>query len=109
MNNAGKYRTRIEICLPVTTEDDAGFQTVALAPVLATWAEVRTMSGMQALKNGVEFTKTTVRFLIRYPKKVISSQMQVRMGSRIFEIVYLNNVNEMNAELELQCREVKRG
>lgn len=109
MIDAGKYRKKIKIVKKVPTEDADGFQTIEQQTVLQTWAEVKTMPGAQLLKAGVEFSKATTRFVLRYPRTVIQPSMQVVMDGRTFEIVYLVNKDELGSELEIQGREIVRG
>lgn len=109
--NAGKYNKLISICTPIT---DNGADDLLdrndpdnLAVVLETWAEVKTTKGMTLIASGSDFEKAFTRFTIRYPRNtVIDRRMKVVYKNRIYRIDYINNIDEEDTELELQCMEV---
>jgi SPP1 family predicted phage head-tail adaptor len=68
---------------------------------------VRTTSGYTLIKSGTSFETATTNFTIRYPSKTkIDRDMVVLFDGRRYEIQYLNNVNEANTEVEMQCKAV---
>ena len=106
MLNAGKYNKRIEICKTETVENENGFQTEQKTRVLSPYASVKTTRGMTMIKNGKKKKKAYTNFTIRYPKAEINRDMVIEFHGKEYSIEYLNNVNEDNVELELQCKEV---
>lgn len=113
MINAGKYNKRIVICRPDTDGGPDDFLQVndpeKLAVVLHTWAAVKTTRGMTVIASGGDFEKVYTNFTIRYPRGVpITRKMRVLYRDRIYRIDYVNNIDEKDIELELQCYEVSQ-
>ena len=50
--------------------------------------------------------KAFTNFTIRYPKVEITKEMRVIFKGKTYTIEYINDVDEDNVELELQCKEV---
>lgn len=106
MINAGKYNKKIVICNATMVTDAKGFQNVELTMALETYAEVKTTRGMTLIRNGSDFEQAYTNFTIRFPKTQINRDMRVLFGGKTYTIEYLNNVDEANVELEMQCKEV---
>lgn len=108
MINAGKYNHKISICTADISEDSAGFQVITpkQPPILTPYASVKTTKGMTLIKNGTDFEKAYTNFTIRYPRTEINRDMLILFKGKVYSIEYLNNVNEENVELEMQCKEV---
>lgn len=105
--NAGKYNKKIEIYSITTSKDTAGFPVKTETLVLTTYADVKTTKGMTLISNGSDFEKAYTRFLFRYPVTDLSRKMIVKFNNKEYTIEYINNVDEANRELELQCKEVR--
>lgn len=107
MINAGKYKHRIGIYSVTRTEDSAGFPVETLALVMTAHASVKTTKGMTLIKNNSDFEKAFTNFTIRYPHHTaITRDMQIHFNNKVYEIQYLNNVDEANVELEIQAKEI---
>lgn len=106
MINAGKYRHKIEIYSVVITKDSDDFPVETRALVLTTFANVKTTRGMTLIRNNTDFEKAYTNFTIRYPKTVINRDMQIDFNGKTYTIEYLNNVDEMSVELEIQAKEI---
>ena len=106
MINAGKYNRKIQIYSTQVVTDSAGFQTTQETLVLETYANVRTTRGMTLIRNNSDFEKAYTNFTIRYPKTAINRDMIILFRSKRYTIEYLNNVDESDVELEMQCKEV---
>ena len=106
MINAGKYNKRISIYQTTDVKDSAGFQSKQRVLVLQTYAHVKTTKGMTLIKNNTDFEKAFTNFTIRFPVTEINRDMQIDFNGKTYTIEYLNNVNEMNVELEIQAKEV---
>lgn len=104
--NAGDFRHKIIVCLPMQAEDSEGFRSEALEPVCEAWAKVNTLSGYTLIKNNADFESATTNFTIRFPKQLITREMLVLFRGKTYDIQYLNNVDEANVLLEMQCKEV---
>jgi len=108
MIDAGKYNHRISIHERVITKDKQGFQTISAnePPLLVCHANVKTTRGMTLIVNDTDFEKAYTNFTIRYPVTRIARDMLIKFRGKIYSIEYLNNVDEANVELEMQCKEV---
>ena len=106
MRNAGKYNKRIRIYTTAKGKDTAGFPTVSDSLVLTCYASVTTTKGFTMIANNSDFEKALTRFVIRYPQTPITYDMLVKYAGKTYTIEYINNVDELNDEIELQCKEV---
>ena len=106
MINAGKYNRRISIYQTSIVTDSDGFQSVVKTLVLQTYASVKTTKGMTLIKNGTDFEKAYTNFTIRYPVTEINRDMLIDFRGKTYSIEYLNNIDEADVELEMQCKEV---
>ena len=106
MINAGKYNHKIDIYSTTVTKDKDGFQSVTETLALSTYACVKTTRGMTLIRNDTDFEKAFTNFTIRYPKTAINRDMIVMFRGKRYTIEYLNNIDEANVELEMQCKEV---
>jgi SPP1 family predicted phage head-tail adaptor len=106
MINAGKYNRKISIYATTVTKDSAGFMQKTRTLVLSPYAHVKTTRGMTLIKNNTDFEKAYTNFTIRYPHTPINRDMEIEFNGKTYTIEYLNNVDEANVELEMQCKEV---
>lgn len=105
--NAGDYNKKIIIYRENVTKSKNGFPIKERAIVLKPWAKVKTTRGFTIIANNSDFEKAYTNFTIRYPKTIITRDMLIEFNSKIYSIEYLNNVDEMNVELEIQAKEVR--
>lgn len=106
MINAGKYNKKIQIYQTQIVKDSQGFQSVQRVLVLEPYASVKTTKGMTIIRNNSDFEKALTNFTIRYPVTEINRDMEIDFNGKTYTIEYLNNVDEENVELEMQCKEV---
>lgn len=106
--NAGKYKRRISIYKGTKGKDAAGFPADGESLVLQPYAEVVTTKGFTLIMNNTDYEKALTRFTIRYPVTTITYDMIIKYRGKVYSIEYINNVNEANEELELQCKEVRQ-
>lgn len=106
MINAGKYNRKISIYKTAVVKDSAGFQRKERTLILSPYASVKTTRGFTLIKNNTDFEKAYTNFTIRYPETSIDRDMEIDFNGKTYTIEYLNNVDEANVELEMQCKEV---
>lgn len=106
MINAGEYNRKISIVRETVTKDGAGFPVTSQTVILSPYAKVKTTKGFTLIANGSDFEKATTNFTIRYPVTQITRDDIILFKNKRYEIVYLNNINEANIELEIQAKEV---
>lgn len=117
MTNAGKYNKKITIYQVVVSEDNQGFPIETLEAVLEPYANVKTTKGFTLIANNSDFEKAYTNFTIRYSQTVIDAyynsqksnrDMLVAFKNKTYSVQYLNNIDEGNVEIEMQCKEVMK-
>lgn len=117
MINAGKYNRKITIYQVVSTDDSQGFPIETKEVVLQPYASVKTTRGFTLIANHSDFEKAYTNFTIRYSQTVINAyynsqasnrDLLVTFNNKTFLVQYLNNVDELNVEIEMQCKEVMK-
>lgn len=106
VKNAGQFNRKIEIVRETITKDAAGFNVTTQVTILSPFAKVKTTKGFTLIANGSDFEKATTNFTIRYPVTQITRDDIILFKGKRYEILYLNNVDEANVELEIQAKEV---
>ena len=106
VENAGQFNKKIQIVRETITTDADGFKVVTQTVILSPYAKVKTTKGFTLIANGSDFEKATTNFTIRYPVTVITRDDVIVFKGKRYEILYLNNVDEANVELEIQAKEV---
>lgn len=114
MTNAGDYDKKISIYQTEEVEDNDGFVSKTEVIILEPFAKLKTTKGFTLIASGSDFEKAYTNFTIRYSKKVEDAyynsnrKVYVKHKNKIFTIEYLNNVDEANIELEMQCKRVTK-
>lgn len=117
MINAGKYNKKITIYQVKETTDSQGFPITNEEIILKPYASVKTTKGFTLIANNSDFEKAYTNFTIRYSQTVIDAyynsqtsnrDMLIAFNNKIFSVQYLNNIDEMNVEIEMQCKEVMK-
>lgn len=115
--DAGKYNRKITIYQVVETGDSQGFPIETKVVVLEPYANVRTTKGFTLIANKSDFEKAYTNFTIRYSQTVENAyynsqnsnrDMLVAFKNKTYSVQYLNNVDEANVEIEMQCKEVMK-
>lgn len=65
------------------------------------WAAVNQLSGTEIAKNNIQFQQTTTRFLIRYTKTEITSDMYINFAGSNYDIQYTNDYNFSHEYIEI--------
>ena len=114
MTNAGDYNKLIYIYQIEEVEDEDGFNTRKEIIILKPYAKVKTTKGYTLIASGSDFEKAYTNFTVRYSKKVEDAyynsnrDVYVKYKDKIFTVEYLNNIDEANIELEMQCKRVTK-
>lgn len=108
MLNAGKYNHQIVIYQIVKEKDSHGFPKETRLTILKPYASIKTTRGYTLIANNSDFEKAYTNFTIRYPITKITRDMLIEFNNKIYEIQYLNNIDEANIELEIQAKEVTK-
>lgn len=112
--NAGKYRHKITIVEIVQGEDDDGFPTMTENVLIEPYAYVKTTKGYTLIANDSDFEKAFTNFTIRFSQTLIDAyysndrNLRIKFKGKEYVIEYLNNIDELNFEIELQAKVVKK-
>lgn len=106
--DAGEFKHKIQIVSGAYVKDAAGFKTWQQNKVeLEPYAKIKTTKGFTLIVNNSDFEKALTNFTIRYPQAAaITRDMRINYRGKIYEILYLNNVDEANVILEIQAKEI---
>lgn len=113
---AGKFRHRIQLVKPSTTQTGTGGWSVNNSvPVMTTWATIEALSGTEKFAAHEFAAQVTHRVWIRHPRNRIdpsgntsgvTSNMQVWYGTRQFQVEAVLNPDERKDVLLLMCAEI---
>lgn len=107
IKDAGEFNKKIQIVEGAYTKDASGFKTwTPTRIVLEPWAKVKTTKGFTLIVNNSDFEKAFTNFTIRFPVTPVTRDMRINYRGKVYEIQYLNNVNEENVLLEIQAKEI---
>jgi len=117
MINAGKYKYQITIYEIEQVKDNDGFPKDTKFIVLQPYAYVKTTKGFTLIANNSDFEKALTNFTIRYSQLVEDTyynsnfsnrDLLVEFRNKCYKVMYLNNIDEANVEIEMQCKEVMK-
>ena len=107
IKNAGEFWHKIEIKRGSYVKDAEGVKTwQPIETVLSPYAKVKTTKGFTLIVNNTDFEKALTNFTIRYPITPIDRDMRIFYKDKVYEILYLNDVDEENVLLEIQAKEI---
>lgn len=86
MLSAGQLRNQIKLQAPASGEDALGQPTVGWNDVVTVWANIRHMSGSEAIRAGMEGSTVKASIRIRY-REGVTPAMRVLYGSTVYRIL----------------------
>ena len=101
--NPGELNKKIQIILRTSGgQDDDGFDTSETETVIRKCrAQVRNISGKELIAGGRELTEAKKRFLVRYTKTKITTQMIIQYAGDEYDIQYANLWQENKDYIEI--------
>ena len=114
MINAGDYDKKISIYQVKEVEDNDGFVSKQDHIILEPFAKVKTTKGYTLITSGSDFEKAYTNFTIRYSNKVEDTyydsnrKVYIKYKNNVYTVEYLNNIDEANIELEMQCKRITK-
>jgi SPP1 family predicted phage head-tail adaptor len=110
MAAAGPKRQRVTIQTLSEARDSYGQNIKSWASAGPYWARVKNLSGREAVNAKQIKADTTHLVEMRYIGTLFSTpgllpSMRLLFNSRVFNILWVNNVDERNREYQLLCQE----
>lgn len=104
----GELNKRIAI-VRETQELDSGGSLIGIKDitVLECWAKFSRLSGTEIISGNADFSRQSVRFLIRATHVTLDRKMIVLYGGERYQIVYLNNYSDDGRYIELLCEKTE--
>ena len=102
---AGELDKKITIQYKTKTRNTFGEEVIAWATFAAVWAGIKQMHGKELYASQQFHAESNYLVKIRYRKGVLPT-MRVLYGAKIFDILYVKNVDEENVVMELLCKEL---
>lgn len=100
----GELRHRLTLERLVQTADGAGGFSESWAVEATLWGRLRPLSGSEAFGAGRLSGRHGYEITVRY-RAGVDPSMRFRMGTRVFEIVSLENAGERSRWLRAICEE----
>ena len=105
MINAGELTKQITIQTSIGAQDEYGEASQTYADLATVWASIITTGGREFYAAQKQNAETTALFKIRY-RRGIRTDMQIKYGRRIFEILAIADPEEKHEELLISAKEV---
>jgi len=115
LSNPAKYNSLVLFEELEKYQNDEGhwIEGWATSSLGSTYSQIRNIRGNEYIMAGAEQVKMSGRINSRYRKDVeekyeqLGEKLRLNFNGRIFEIVYINNLEERNIELEFIVNEVR--
>lgn len=105
---AGKLRHRVTIEQPATSRDSRGRQTDNWKQCARASAQITNLSGTDAETARQYYATATVRINLRVRRNFkLETAHRIRFGKRLFEVGYIDNVDQVNSVWSILASEVK--
>jgi len=103
--SAGEKRHIVTVEKKGAVRGSMGEEIEAWTTFARIWCKIVPGKGREAEESRRETGRVPTRFYTRY-RVAITQAMRLRFGLRVFEIVHVANINEMNREIEISTVEV---
>jgi SPP1 family predicted phage head-tail adaptor len=101
---AGELRKRFTILRGEQTQSNTGDISLTWVSEGRCWGAIKPLSGGESISAEQRIADTTHGITVRYSTK-FAADRRLRLGSRVFEIMSVVNVDERNREISLSCKE----
>jgi SPP1 family predicted phage head-tail adaptor len=102
---AGELTRRVDIKYQAKAQNSYGEEVIVWTTLATVWASVKYGKGDEFFAASQENAEIDVVFGIRYRAKLDTS-MRVYLGTRAFDILYMDNTKDANTSIYLYCKEV---
>lgn len=84
--------------------DDDGFPIKKSKVIRTCYAKFTNQSGSEIAKLGTEFSEAKARFLVRYSKKELATDMEIHYNGDRYDIKYINPYGDSREYIEIWCQ-----
>ena len=105
MLNPGELRHKITFQSQRRAKDSLGQPIESWKSVATVWANIITTGGREFYAAQKLHAETTAVIKIRY-RPGLKPTMRIKYGSRYFDILAINDVDEAHREILITCKEV---
>ncbi len=106
MIKAGRLRHKVTIEECVQTEDGQGGRSTEFFPVGRVFVSIRQATSLEVFNAGRQNNIVTHMIQARFTR-LIDEKARLIFGTRIFNIVSIDNRDEVNRELMISAREAR--
>lgn len=115
MNNPSKFNKRVQWEEKRRRQNEEGHWIEEWTDSILglSWVQIRNIRGNEFIMAGANQVKVSARINTRYRKDIeekyykLGEKLRIRLGTRIFDIIYINNLEERNVEFEILVNEVR--
>ena len=101
----GRLKHRVIFQKLINSKNEYGELEDRWNDVITVWAEVRPTTGRSFFNAKQINSEISHSVYIRY-RNGLSPSMRIKFKERIFEILYIMNVNEDNTLMQIYCKEL---
>ena len=101
---AGRLRKRVELQSRAVAKDDIGGTAGAWGTDATVWASIVPTGGQERYSNNKESAEVTHKIKIRN-YAALTAAHRIKFGTRIFDIQYINDLQERGADVEIMAIE----
>lgn len=101
---AGKLNKRIQFQENQPIRNEMGEKVPTWVTVYTVWASIKAIGGQERFSNNKESAEVSHRIKVRY-RTGLSPAMQIRFGSRVFDIQHIQNHEERNRDITIMALE----
>jgi SPP1 family predicted phage head-tail adaptor len=98
---AGQLRHRVTLQAPATAQDEAGQMLTTWTDVAPVWADIKYVTGMSAIKAGMDTSSAKAAIRIRH-RTGVNAGMRVLYGATVFDVEAVMP-NEQYRTIDLVC------
>ncbi len=102
----GPKRHSVGLYSASTSTDSFGEPIETYASYDTVWASIKPLSGKEYIHAQQQQAEVSHKVTIRYHASV-TEKHRVYFGSRVLEIVFINDIDERNHFQEMLCKEIK--
>lgn len=106
--NPGELRTQITLESRTVATGTGGFQSPTWSTIATVWSRWSNAHGPESLQAAIQNAEAPATVLIRY-RAGLDTTCAVLKGSKRYEIVSIDNIQERGEYMELKVRRMKGG